>query len=192
MRRPWGWFAVTVLALLVFGVYVGLRLQLAGRADAVFAALQTLEARSPVLLPAAGPPRLAPLLRDEVAAHRLVVDDARHRSTVVLDAGRCFDAGTGRLGAEGRALLARVGAAVAARPDASAPQSLLVRAVTDAPGPRSARFPSAWDQTLDWATQSALGLQQAVPGAHIAVESAGVGAAPSGWPARRIEIVWFP
>jgi type VI secretion system protein ImpK len=206
-RRIWPWAAVLVLAFVASGLYAALRLRLAAQADEVFAAVQSLESGSALAMaaPAAAlgtvkprptPPRWAPSLQSDLAAGRLAVLDAPHRSIVTLPADALFSAGTSRLQADGQALLQHVVQA----PGAAAGPSprLLVAAYTDGRDPRSARWPSAWHLTEEWATQVARALQRELPRAQIRVESHG--AAPAeraeagtpGTPPRRVEIHWFP
>jgi type VI secretion system protein ImpK len=203
LQRRWLWAAVLALGLVAFSVYAGLRLQLARQADAVFASMRSLEQRNriatAVIAPAAEPAkavdRLASLLASDIAQQRLQVRDEAHRSTVSLSADSVFEAGSTRLAAQARPLLARIATAMrSSGVGVAGPPRLLVAAYSDGADAHSVRLPSAWHQTLEWATAVAQELQRELPATAVAIESRGDSEAPAPQPAtrRRIEIVLFP
>jgi type VI secretion system protein ImpK len=125
---------------------------------------------------ATAPPRLAPRLRDDIAAGRLSVRDEPLRSVVVVRADALGDA-TGPL--------TRLGAVLA-----KLPGKVLVVGYTDGGDAPTARTPSAWHQAMDWARGAADVLRPQVGDARVAVE-ARVDAG-AGQPPRRVEIILFP
>ncbi len=208
LPRRWLWGAVLALGLLAFGTYAGLRLQLARQADLVLVSMQGLEQRSGPAGTAPGEarPRLAPLLAADLQARRLQVRDQPHRSTVTVTADSLFEPASTRLAPAARPLLARVATAIrasAAAGDAASaaaapgPQRLLVAAYSDGADAGSVRLPSAWHQTLEWASAVAQVLQGELPAVAVAIESRGDSVAPAPSPSppeprRRIEIVLSP
>lgn len=190
-------------SLLLLAAYTTSHLVLAQRVDEVFVSLQQLAApvdsaaaaSAPVAMAAlpAPPARLAPLLQGDVAAQRLLVRDERHRSVVSVPAASLFSGAQPRLTSDGRALLARVAAALAPLGG-----KLVVVGHTDGLDARSARLPSAWHQSFEWAREVAGGLARVLPAAQLSVEGAGSTPAavpPSeaaGLPARRVDIVLYP
>jgi type VI secretion system protein ImpK len=173
--------AVLLLGVLALVVYSASQLQLAARVDGVLASLQQLmPARTATAAPAAGtamaPPRLASMLRDDIAAGRLTVRDEALRSVVVVGADALREA-TGPL--------TRVGSALAKQPG-----KVLVVGYTDGSDPPTARTPSAWHQAMEWARGAADVLRPQIGDARLAVEARVD--ATAGQPLRRVEIVLFP
>jgi type VI secretion system protein ImpK len=173
--------AVLLLGVLALGVYSASQLQLAARVDSVLASLQQLvPARTATAAPVAGtaitPPRLASLLRADIAAGRLSVRDEALRSVVVVGADALGDAG---------GPLTRLGSALA-----KLPGKVLVVGYTDGSDPPTARTPSPWHQAMEWARGAADVLRPQLGDARLAIE-ARVDAA-GGQPPRRVEIVLFP
>lgn len=172
--------AVLLLGLLAFGVYSASQLLLASRVDTVLASLQRLvPARTAPQAAVAGssaPARLAPQLRADVEAGRLVVRDEPLRSVVVVGADALRDASgpLNRLAA----VLARM------------PGKVLVVGYTDGGDPPTARTPSAWHQAMDWARGAADMLRPQLGDARLAVEARVDTAGPP--PLRRVEIILFP
>lgn len=169
---------VLLLALGTLGGYTAGQVLLAQRVDAVLATLQSLTPPASVA-PAAGavaPPvaRLGPGL-EALAGDGVEVRDEAFRSRVVLSEGAWGD----------RALLARIGAALASRPG-----RVLVVATSDGGDPPTARLPSGWHQAMDWAAQTADALRPQLGDARLATEARvdPGGAAPR----RRVEIVLYP
>ena len=200
-RRRLALGALLALGLAALGAYTASHLLLAARADRVFASMQQLTGAgaivpvgaSPVATPASGAPpstlRLAPLLAQDQVAGRLGVRDEAHRSIVSLPADRLFDAGSTQLSAAGVALLARVGAVLA-------PTSgkLSVIGHTDGSDARTARLPSAWHQSYEWAREAAAVLGRTVAADRLAVEGAAdLDPRPDpAVPRRRVDIVLYP
>jgi type VI secretion system protein ImpK len=201
--------ALVVLGLLALGVYTASRLLLADRVDQVFASMQQLapggvvptalaasapavgQATTPASPPKAAmaPARLAPLLAQEVAAGRLSVHDEPHRSVVGIPAATLFGADSTRLRPDQAELLARVAAALARHNG-----KVLVIGHTDGRDPRTARLPSAWHQSQEWASQVAAQLRPVLGDQRVSAEGAGdqIAADDRGAPPRRIDIVLYP
>jgi type VI secretion system protein ImpK len=199
-----------LLALGTLGVYTASHLQLAQRVDEVSAALQRLSGAgagpgtTPAVAGGTAPegnavaaPRQAPLLApmlaslraDDRAAGRLQVRDEAHRSVVSLPADMLFDAGSTRLSSAAAPLLARLGEQLA-----RAGGHVQVIGHTDGADPRTARLPSAWHQTYEWARAVADALGRQLPAERLAAEGAADFEPPAdaAVPRRRIDIVWFP
>lgn len=198
-RRRVALAALLLLGLAAIGVYTSSRLILASRVDGVFASMQKLapaDAAAPVgaasAVPAAVPatvPRLAPLLESEIAAGRLSVRDEAHRSVVTVLADALFPAGSTQPSDAGAALLGRV-AAVLARQGGK----VLVVGHTDGSDERTARLPSAWHQSYEWAREAAAVLGRSLPAARVEVEAAADLQPPreAAVPRRRVDIVLYP
>lgn len=171
--------AVLLLGGLAVGVYSVSQLQLAARVDGVLASLQRLvPARSATAAPAlatAAPPRLAPGLREDMAAGRLSVRDEALRSVVVVGADALDDPGP----------LKRTGEALSRHPG-----KVLVVGYTDGSDAPTARTPSAWHQAMEWARATADVLRPQLGDERLAVEARVD--ATAGPPRRRVEIVLFP
>ncbi len=201
--------ALVVLGLLALGVYTASRLLLADRVDQVFASMQQLapggvvptalsasapavgQATTPASPPKAAmaPARLAPLLAQEVAAGRLSVHDEPHRSVVGIPAATLFGADSTRLRPDQAELLARVATALARHNG-----KVLVIGHTDGRDPRTARLPSAWHQSQEWASQVAAQLRPVLGDQRVSAEGAGdqIAADDRGAPPRRVDIVLYP
>lgn len=194
-RRRLALGALLLLGLAALGVYTSSHLLLAARVDEVFASMQQLA--GPEATPAARPPggapaalpRLAPLLADDLAARRLVVRDEAHRSIVTLAADDLFEPGSTHLAPDALPLLGRVAGALARHKG-----KVLVVGHTDGSDLRSARLPSAWHQSYEWAREAADALGRTLPGERLAVEGAAdLGAAGDATlPRRRIDVVLYP
>ena len=196
-RRRLALGALLALAGLTLGVYTASHLMLASQVDEVFASMQRL-ASGPAggSAPAAsapaveGPARLRPLLAADAAAGRLSVRDEPHRSTVSVPAAQLFDGAGTRAAPEAAALLARIGSALSAHGG-----KVVVVGHTDGSDRRSARLPSAWHQSFEWARETAHGLGRTLPAQRLAVEGAAdqdAAAAAAGLPRRRVDIVLYP
>lgn len=194
-HRRFALAALLALGLAALGVYTASHLMLAARADRVFVSMLQLSGgpASTAAAPASGAApatlRLAPLLAQDQAAGRLRVRDEAHRSVVSLPAELLFDAGTTHLSPAGAALLARVGAALA-------PSGGKVSVIghTDGSDARTARLPSAWHQSYEWAREAADVLGRAVGAERLAVEGAADLdlRADAAVPRRRVDIVLYP
>lgn len=204
LRRRLAIGALLLLGMLALGVYTTSHLLLASRVDNVFASMQQLSAggagaqavaatsappTSPASAAAPTLARLAPLLAEDLAAGRLSVRDEAHRSIVSIAAGSLFEPDATRVASAGATLLTRVGAALAASPG-----KVLVVGHTDGSDARSARLPSAWHQSYEWAREAAGVLGRALPADRLAVEGAADLDVPAdaALPRRRIDIVLYP
>lgn len=195
-RRRLTLSALLALGLAALGVYTASHLLLAAHVDEVFASMQKLAVAGAAQRPAAAPPapaaapsRLAPLLAPARAAGRLVVRDEAHRSVVSLPADAVFAPGSTQLSPEAAPLQAQVAAALGQHPG-----KVVVIGHTDGSDPRTARLPSAWHQSFEWAREVADVLARTLPAQRLAVE----GAADletrddAGQPRRRVDIVLYP
>ena len=200
LRRRLAIGALMLLGLLALGVYTASHLLLAGRVDQVFASMQQLAPASGLAQPApasgagtivaarAAPP-LAPRLATDRAAGRLIVSDEPHRSVISVPAEQLFEAGSTHPTKAGAELLARVAAALA-----DSAGKVLVTGHTDGADARTARLPSAWHQSYEWATETVETLAHALPPQRLAAEGAAdadSGGAPAA-PRRRVDIVLYP
>lgn len=195
--------ALLLLGLVTLGVYTVSHLRLAARVDEVFSAMQQIPTggapapASGATVPAQpGPPRLAPLLAQDVAAGRLTVRDEAHRSVVSVPADAVFEPGSTAVAASAAPLIARIGAALASHDG-----KVLVIGHTDGSDRRSARLPSAWHQSYEWAREAANALGRVLPAERLSVEGAADLERPDQRPAvppvpplprRRLDIVLFP
>lgn len=205
-RRRLALGALLALGGLTLGVYTASHLLLARQVDEVFASMQRLAAgpasapapTSPSPSPSAsaaqpavaeGPARLRPLLTADAAAGRLAVRDEAHRSTISVPAEQLFDGAGTRPAPDAAALLARIGTALSAHGG-----KVVVVGHTDGSDRRSARLPSAWHQSFEWARETANGLGRMLPAQRLAVEGAADqdAAAAGPLPRRRVDIVLYP
>lgn len=139
----WVWgVAAAVLLLLVF---LALRLSLGAQTDPGFAALQGLDVRAapaaaappPSAVPV--PPRLAQLLKADIAAGAVQVQDLADRSVVTVLGDTLFDSGSGDVVARAEPLFGRIAAALN-----QLPGRVVVSGHTDNQAIRSLRYPSNW------------------------------------------------
>ena len=183
--------ALVALGLLAIGIYTASHLALARQVDAVFASMQQLSGPPPAPKPGTAPaaPRLAPRLADDASAARLVVRDEAHRSIVSVGAEQLFERGSTHLSSAGASLLGRVATALA-----GIDGKVLVVGHTDGSDLRSARLPSAWHQSYEWAREVADGIGRTIPAERLAVEGAAdlQAAAEASLPRRRVDIVLYP
>jgi len=197
LRRRLAWGVLPLLGLIALAAYTSSHLLLARQVDRVFAAMQQLAPDAgPAAAPAAGAlvpartaPALAPLLAADVAAGRLAVRDEPNRSVISIPVERLYERGTSRASAAGDELLAHV-AAVLGR--AAPGGKLLVVGHTDGADLRSARLPSAWHQSNEWAGAVRERLAATLPPERLASEGAGDTDTGSAAPRRRVDIVWYP
>jgi len=193
--------ALPLLGLIALGVYTTSHLLLAQRVDEVFASMQQLAPSGGSVLAAAAPasgagtivaaraaPLLAPLLAADRAAGRLTVTDEAHRSVVSVPADQLFEAGSTNPTQAGTELLARIAGALT-----GSAGKVLVIGHTDGADARTARLPSAWHQSYEWASEALEVLARTLPPARLAAEGA-ADAAGSGpvAPRRRVDIVLYP
>jgi type VI secretion system protein ImpK len=192
-RRLWPGLLV-VLGLITLGVYTASQLSLSSRVDAVFASMQQIGAEvpapaaptTPSAAPAA-PARLAPLLAEDAAAGRLTVVDELHRSVVSVPAATLFVSGSTQFTSGAAALLERIGAALSSQPG-----KVLVVGHTDGADPRTARLPSAWHQSYEWARGASEVLAQRLGSDRVSVEGAADLDHAGNAPRRRVDIVLYP
>jgi type VI secretion system protein ImpK len=205
-RRRLALGALLALGGVTLGVYTTSHLLLAGQVDEVFASMQRLSAgpapatasvasgapQVPAALPSAGegPARLRPMLAADAAAGRISVRDEAHRSTVSVPAALLFDGAGTQPAPDAAALLARIGTALAAHGG-----KVVVVGHTDGSDRRSARLPSAWHQSFEWARETANGLGRTLPAQRLAIEGAADqedAVAGPALPRRRVDIVLYP
>lgn len=193
--RAWRWrrqalAGLLLLALSALGVYTASHLALASRVDAVFASMQRFSpAASPPPAPSAAQPavaRLAPLLAEAAGAGRLAVRDEAHRSVITLAADALFERDSARVAEPQVGMLEQVAAALAGKPG-----KVLVIGHTDGTDARSARVPSAWHQSFEWARAVSDALGKRLAPERLAAEGA-ADLDTGRTPRRRVEIVLYP
>jgi len=139
------WLIASVLLVVLALVYGGFRWSLGNKADPVFSALASLDAKktqvaAPPPPPAAAPiQRLSGLLAPEIKAGLVDVQDLADRSTVVIRGDGFFESGSTTIAPGVRALLPRIGQALA-----TLKGKILITGHTDNQPIRSLRFPSNW------------------------------------------------
>jgi type VI secretion system protein ImpK len=149
------WAVAAVLAGALLALFLVLRLTLNAQTDATFTALQTIAPRTvpaaaPPPTPAAPPPpRLAQLLKGDIDAGAVQVQDLADRSVVTLRGDGVFDPGSADVAAKARPLFERIGAALN-----QVPGAVLVAGHTDNQPIRSLRFPSNWHLSKDRAASA--------------------------------------
>lgn len=193
-RRLWPGLLV-LLGLVTLGVYTASQLRLSARVDEVFASMRQIGAGAEPVAPptvaatpaAPAPVRLAALLADDAFAGRLVVRDEVHRSVVTLPAEALFASGSTQLASGSADLLERIGAALASQGG-----KVLVIGHTDGTDARTARLPSAWHQSFEWAREVANALGRRVGPERLAVEGAADLDRSGAGPRRRVDIVLYP
>ncbi len=146
-----------VILVGVAGLTLGLWLVLGARLDAasqpVFREIHAVPLALRVVSETAGKPRLAPLLKDQVARGVLEVVDEPMRSVVRVPADALFVAGSARLAPGQGELLQRIAASLSA-----VPGQVAVIGHTDDQPAVSPQFPSSWHLTREraQAVQAAL------------------------------------
>jgi type VI secretion system protein ImpK len=202
MRQRLALAALLLLGLAALGVYTAGHLLLAGRVDKIFTSMQQLTPAGSAtavavtkpppagaIVAARAAPPLAPALAQDIEQRRLVVRDEAQRSVVILPADVLFESGSGGLTSSATALLDRVGASLARYSG-----KVVVVGHTDGADVRTARLPSAWDQSYEWAREVAEALLRTMPAQRVATEGAAdlePGKDPS-VPRRRVELVLYP
>ena len=147
------WVVMSLAALLLTGVYIGMRLAINGHSDAVFAGLQGLDVKAAPLAapppppPPAATPRLGALLKPEIDAGLLQVRDLADRSVVIIKGDGFFEPGSAVIDDKVQPLLARIEAALQATPG-----QVVITGHTDNQPIRSLRFPSNWHLSQERAT----------------------------------------
>jgi len=139
------WAMSAVVAALLAILYFSLLLSLGAQSDRVYAQLAALRpaAVSAQALPAPQA-RLAALSSVPMAGQRLAVREELDRSVVILPDETLFEAGTATLRPAALAALRPIAAALR-----DAPGRVLVLGHTDGKAPRSARYPSDWDLSVE-------------------------------------------
>ncbi len=141
------WVVAAALACVLLLVFVGLRFSLNVQTDTTFSALQALDAAAPRLAAAPAPaqpvapppPRLAQLLKADIAAGLVQVQDRADSSTVTITGDTLFDPGSADVAARARPLFGRIAEALNALPG-----PVVIAGHTDNQPIRSLRFPSNW------------------------------------------------
>ncbi|NLZ41941.1 MAG: DotU family type VI secretion system protein, partial [Comamonadaceae bacterium] len=164
------WVIGAVLACVLLGLFVVLRLTLNAQTDATFAALQAIDvpAAAPPPAPAVAapvPPRLAGLLEPDIRAGAVQVLDQADRSVVTLLGDGLFASGSAEVETRALPLLQRIGAALARLPG-----PVTVTGHTDNQPIRSLRFPSNWHLSQARAEAVKALLAQALPAARLKAE----------------------
>ena len=141
------WVVAVAAAVLLMLVFITLRLTLNAQTDATFAALQSLGAKAavappappPAVAPPPPPPRLAALLKSDIDAGAVQVQDLADRSVVTLRGDTLFDPGSAEVAARSRQLFERIAVALN-----QVPGQVLISGHSDNQPIRSLRFPSNW------------------------------------------------
>jgi type VI secretion system protein ImpK len=151
------WAVAAVLAGVLLVLFLVLRLTLNAQTDATFTSLQSIDTKvmaappvPPPATPAAPPPpRLAQLLKSDIQAGAVQVQDLADRSVVTLRGDGVFDPGSADVSAKARPMFERIGAALN-----QVPGAVLVAGHTDNQPIRSLRFPSNWHLSKDRAASA--------------------------------------
>lgn len=138
------WVVAAVLGFVLLALFLVLRLTLNAQTDATFGALQSIDVPAAVAAPAPvplapAPPRLATLLKADIDAGLVQVQDLADRSVVTIKGDGTFDPGRAEVAAGARELLGRIGAALS-----QLPGPVMIAGHTDNQPIRSLRFPSNW------------------------------------------------
>ena len=137
------WFIAAVFALVLALSWVGMRLWLNHRSDALYSAIVSLRVPQPQRAPpppAVEPaPRLARFLEPEIQQGLLTVTDEADRSIVRLRGDNVFASGSADPIAAALPVLRRIGLALA-----QAPGPVLIAGHSDSQPIRSLRYPSNW------------------------------------------------
>ncbi|MDO9072264.1 MAG: DotU family type VI secretion system protein [Rubrivivax sp.] len=150
------WAVAAVLGFLLLALFLVLRLTLNAQTDATFTALQTIDTKvlaappsPPPTSAAPPPPRLAQLLKSDIDAGAVQVQDLADRSVVTLRGDGVFDPGSAEVAAKARPMFERIGAALN-----QVPGAVLIAGHTDNQPIRSLRFPSNWHLSKDRAASA--------------------------------------
>lgn len=145
------WVVAVAAAALLLVVFIALRLSLNAQTDATFASIQALGAAAkaappapPAVPPPPPPPRLAQLLKSDIDAGAVQVQDLADRSIVTLRGDTLFDPGSADLNTRVRPLFERIAAALN-----QVPGHVLVSGHSDNQPIRSLRYPSNWHLSKD-------------------------------------------
>jgi type VI secretion system protein ImpK len=144
------WAVMSVAAMLLLMIYVGLRFSINAHSDDVFQTLQSFEAKgAPLAAPPPPPapaatPRLSSLLKPDVDAGLITVRDLADRSIVVIRGDGLFEPGSAAVSSRVQPLLGRIQQALQATPG-----QVLITGHTDNQPIRSLRYPSNWHLSQD-------------------------------------------
>jgi type VI secretion system protein ImpK len=144
------WAVAAVAAGVLLLVFMALRLSLNVQTDQTFSSLQALGVQAkvvaaPVPPPAVPPPpRLAQLLKTDIDAGAVQVQDLEDRSIVTLRGDSLFEPGSAELNSRVRPLFERIAAALN-----QVPGPVLVTGHSDNQPIRSLRYPSNWHLSKD-------------------------------------------
>ena len=139
------WVVMSLAAIVLALIYFGMRLAINSDSDPVFATLQALDVKPPPVAAAPPPPpppaapRLAGLLKPDIDAGRVQVQDLGDRSIVIIKGDGMFQSGGSVLSDDVMPTLARIQAALM-----KVPGRILITGHTDSQPIRSLRFPSNW------------------------------------------------
>jgi type VI secretion system protein ImpK len=139
------WVVATATAVLLALVWAGLKLALIQSADPLFAKLQAMDVKSVQVTAAPPPPapaaqpRLAGLLKPEIAAGLVEVQDLADRSIITIKGDGFFEPGSAAIASGVRTLLPRIAQALS-----EVPGQVLITGHTDNQPIRTLRFPSNW------------------------------------------------
>jgi type VI secretion system protein ImpK len=166
------WVMAVGLAFVLLALFLVLRLTLNAQTDATFMALQGLKppaavvlAAAPAAAPVPPPPRLAGLLKSDIDAGAVQVQDLADRSIVTLRGDGVFDAGSADVASRAQPLFQRIGAALN-----QLPGPVLIAGHTDHQPIRSLRFPSNWHLSKDRAASVKALLGQSLPLQRLSAE----------------------
>lgn len=142
------WVIAAFTGLILLGIYIGFRFGINGSSDPVFSTLQAMDAKAGST-PAATPhpadkPRLAGLLKPEIDAGLVNVQDLADRSIITIKGDGFFEPGSAEIADKVRPLLVRIQDALQAFPGA-----VLITGHTDNQPIRSLRYPSNWHLSQD-------------------------------------------
>jgi len=141
------WIIATTAAVLLSIVFMALRFSLASTATPVFGQLAALDAKKASIAPPAPPapvPRLAQLLKNEIAAGLVQVSDLSDRSIVIIKGDGFFEPGSAVIAPAVRSLLPHI--AEGMKPLGG---TVLITGHTDNQPIRTLRYPSNWHLSQD-------------------------------------------
>lgn len=142
------WVIAAFTGLLLMAIYVGFRFGINGSSDPVFATLQAMDAKAggppAATPPPADKPRLAGMLRPEIEAGLVNVQDLADRSIITIKGDGFFEPGSAEIADKVKPLLVRIQDALLAFPGA-----VLITGHTDNQPIRSLRYPSNWHLSQD-------------------------------------------
>ena len=142
------WVIAAFTGLLLLGIYIGFRFSINGHSDPVFTALQALDAKTggtpAPTPPPAEKPRLAGMLKPEIDAGLVNVQDLADRSIITIKGDGFFEPGSAEIADKVKPLLVRIQEALQAFPGA-----VLITGHTDNQPIRSLRYPSNWHLSQD-------------------------------------------